>query len=102
MNTASANYRPGTTNNLRKKVMKSKSKEKSRLEAPPKMLDSSGKKMDPADDSFNISPNRKYPTSKKKSNELLSGASEFDNMKETTAKDEKKDDDNSRDFDEIP
>ena len=40
--------------------------------------------MDPEDDSFHISGSKKYPTSKNKSNELLSGASEFDNLQDTT------------------
>ena len=40
--------------------------------------------MSPQDDSFHISGSKKFPTSKQKSNELLSGASEFDNLQETT------------------
>ena len=57
------------------------------------MPESSAKQMDPMEDSFHISPDKKYPTSKKKSNELLSGASEFDNMGETTVKGQKKGED---------
>ena len=41
--------------------------------------------MDPNDDSFHISPDKKYPTSKKGGDETLSGASEFDNMGEKTS-----------------
>ena len=48
--------------------------------------------MDAMEDSFHISPDKKYPTSKKKSNDLLSGASEFDNLGETTAKGQRKGD----------
>ena len=51
------------------------------------------------DDSFHISPDKKYPTSKKQSDGLLSGASEFDNMGETTVKGRGKDDENSEEND---
>ena len=44
--------------------------------------------MDPADDSFHISPEQRYPvTSKKGDDETLSGLNEFENLgEETTAK----------------
>ena len=85
MNTASANYRPGNTNTNLRKPGKKSSKGKTKSSKKPPVAESSSKQMDPGDDSFHISPDKKYPTSKKGGDEILSGASEFDNLGEKTS-----------------
>ena len=83
-NTASANYRPRNSNTMLRKPKPGSKQKTTNNKVKPPQAESSSKMMSPQDDSFHISGSKKFPTSKQKSNELLSGASEFDNLQETT------------------
>ena len=73
MHTASANYRPGNSNTaLRRKTVKSTANKQRRPAAPEEAKKSEKSvRMDPAEDSFHISPmnSQKYPENNKSKNE---------------------------------